>query len=84
MSVFFLSAGTLVSLRTLKAAFICMVLLILARSAVSACECVFEVPRSTARLWLNWAFSLRRHLKMPAPRTVMPFSVSPVERAPRK
>src|SRR5471030_1752065 len=47
VSVFFLSSGTLVSLRAVNAAFICMVLLILVLSEVSAIECVLTAPRST-------------------------------------
>ena len=45
--MFFLSSGTLLSLRALNAAFICMVPLILVLSAVSATVWTFEVPRST-------------------------------------
>ena len=70
--MFFLSSGTRVSLRALKAAFICMVPLIFVLRDVSAMEWVFDVPRSTLSVCENIADWLIFHFMAAAPRTVRP------------
>ena len=84
VSVFFLLSGTFVSLRALNAAFICIVPLILVDSAVSAIECMFDVPRSTLTLCENAADGLTRQRNWAAPRTVMPDSTPPAAFSPWK
>ena len=82
--MFFLSSGTLLSLRTLKPAFICMLPLILVDSDVSATEWVFDVPFSTASVCEKYADGLTCQRNCAAPRTVRPSSSSSVSRLPLK
>lgn len=80
VSVFFLSTGTEESLRALKAAFICIVLLILVLSEVSATECTLPAPLSMLRTCAKEAVGLIFQRMDAAPRTVKPLSSSPLAR----
>ena len=70
--------------RATKAAFICMVPLILVDSAVSVAECTLDVPFSTLTVCEKKADGDSCQRRAAAPRTVRPDSSSPLGRSPLK